>query len=93
MKETVVSEAAREAADAEAAAREMQAAMNIPPVENAEKAASGTADAKDEKPTEEEERKRRGIVRMHVELWSVLLIHHLHRRHESTFADPAGCSP
>ena len=27
-----------------------------------------------------------------MELWSVLLIHHLHWRHESTFADPAGCS-
>ena len=28
-----------------------------------------------------------------MELWSSLLNHHLHRRHESTFADPAGCSP
>ena len=27
-----------------------------------------------------------------MELWSSLLNHHLHRRHESTFADPAGCS-
>jgi hypothetical protein len=24
--------------------------------------------------------------------WSPLINHHLHRRHESTFADPAGCS-
>ena len=34
-----------------------------------------------------------GDVEVTMELWSSLLIHHLHRRHESTFADPAGCSP
>jgi hypothetical protein len=27
-----------------------------------------------------------------MELWSSLLNHHLHRGHQSTFADPAGCS-
>jgi hypothetical protein len=27
-----------------------------------------------------------------MELWSTLLNHHLHRGHESAFADPAGCS-
>jgi hypothetical protein len=27
-----------------------------------------------------------------MELWSNLLIHHLHQRHQNSFADPAGCS-